>query len=570
MPYLGYIRTEKLSSTQNGTLVIPLCIVRLILKRFYFPIDQQNIQYKNLSTLNNNMFPLNNNKNNHYISYWDKSDKNYIKPKYKSLCQELQKNKIYSLSRTTLKEIYAKSKRLLSLDSFRRKYIAKNRGKWNKICNIKKGSIIKLDHIISLKILILSFNGLIPITTTIHEKQAIAHFCRLIYESIKFFGKYLSQTIQSNKLYIGINKKNDINSSLFNGFTLSTTSSLHIANTFAADKGLIIEIKSLDKKGPLILDCGMISEYVEEQQYQIINDYIDINNIYLYKNNGAAREIEKSYIGIKLWKKIFNGSILVDNNGKLIDFNVQNQRTMMKLFTEYAKIKTGNELNLDNYHTEQQHCNDVHINISDAVQKLFNQFMDNMTHLMINEHYINQINLIPEMEFIRNLFQTESCKSVKQIFMELNFKNKIYSVPFMKWDINGIQIDKLWDLHIIKGDKIKCSIQHLICIPHNDNNYSRYIEFRPYCTVNQHSNTFEFGIELINKPSYIDNIEYEYEFYIPSMLFYYMCSSDDANFPQQNLIDANSFKNHNTKQFTIEIVIRIVNCVINTDQQYNV
>ena len=80
--------------------------------------------------------------------------------------------------------------------------------------------------------------------------------------------------------------------------------------------------------------------------------------------------------------------------------------------------------------------------------------------------------------------------------------------------------------------------------------------FEPYCNVNEKDDTFEFGLELIDKPSYINLLEYEYEIYIPQVPFYYFCLAENSDFKQENLFKASLLKNK--ASFSIEIVVRIL------------
>ena len=86
-------------------------------------------------------------------------------------------------------------------------------------------------------------------------------------------------------LYCGVNSKMILNPSATNSFygPLSTSSSYHVAQTFATDKGMVLSIGSQYPRLRMCnaFDASSMSDYPEEQEYLIGHVYLRIRKIYI-------------------------------------------------------------------------------------------------------------------------------------------------------------------------------------------------------------------------------------------------------------------------------------------------
>ena len=123
---------------------------------------------------------------------------------------------------------------------------------------------------------------------TLEERLSQFHHWRgklLIF--VNKFGAMLSPTTINDKdkmLYHGINGKMILNPSETQSFfgPLSTTSSYHVAKSFATDKGMVLAISSQFPRLSMCraFDASLISDYPEEQEFLIGFIYLRIRKIY--------------------------------------------------------------------------------------------------------------------------------------------------------------------------------------------------------------------------------------------------------------------------------------------------
>eukprot|EP01084_Bolivina_argentea_P261301 441508_1 len=126
----------------------------------------------------------------HHATFWDPNDLYYIKPKYKDIYQELLSNNIFKLDRKQFNNITQHAKQVYI------KFLkAKKREKWNKLCKIPPSTVMSVDHAVAIvaSIHIDELYTKFMITLRSNNKahrSEIAHFARLITESIKLYGTH--------------------------------------------------------------------------------------------------------------------------------------------------------------------------------------------------------------------------------------------------------------------------------------------------------------------------------------------------------------------------------------------
>merc|ERR1712228_650569 len=151
------------------------------------------------------------------FKYHTKSHKNYISPKYKNLKDEILNNTLYTISEFDFNSLTKKSDDYLS--SYRgRSLKARKQSNLNNICHIVPNSIIRLDHIIALMLytnmddlqrefkkgcrFLVEDNENVDLVKL--RNAEIANWCRLLWESITFFGESISK---KQVFYHGLNCK---------------------------------------------------------------------------------------------------------------------------------------------------------------------------------------------------------------------------------------------------------------------------------------------------------------------------------------------------------------------------
>eukprot|EP01084_Bolivina_argentea_P079034 143428_1 len=253
-----------------------------------------------------------------YLNYWEEGYENSVIPIYQSLTNELLNNNIATISKKQYYSLYIECQHLLKLKGYklRAKYIGVN----NKKFNIRKGSNITINHLISLK-LYTDFGEIIKefkkycrrcdrnesVEDLAKRNSQIAHWCRYVKESCTFWGSKMGK---KDVLYTGLNVKLMF-TSMKQHFEcpLSTTTSLGIAANFCDENGIILKLRAANSKTKYF-DVRWLSHFSKEDERLIVGASLKICDIICEKKS------LKSYISaIQLLEQIIGGEF-IDNSEK--------------------------------------------------------------------------------------------------------------------------------------------------------------------------------------------------------------------------------------------------------------
>eukprot|EP01083_Nonionella_stella_P014291 40174_1 len=102
--------------------------------------------------------------------------------------------------------------------------------------------------------------------------QQLYYYARSLYESIEFFGTYMSDDL---KVYHGLDRV-----LFFSKFTtffnqpISTTRELNIANQFSKGMGIILTLKAGKREKAKYLSVSWLSNYPNEDEYLFYGQYV--------------------------------------------------------------------------------------------------------------------------------------------------------------------------------------------------------------------------------------------------------------------------------------------------------
>ena len=175
-----------------------------------------------------------------YLEYWRRNRHNTVLPKYATLREELTMNPYATIT----EEEYERLQQECKLLQLRHKFTAKSIGTMNTVCDIQPDSDMTVEHMICVKLYTdfttqqaifkrhcrrLYKNE--PIESVMKRNSEIAHWCRLLKESVMFFGQTMTA---SEMVYCGLNTHLIFNS-LHQRFEcpLSTSKQLAVAEKFS-------------------------------------------------------------------------------------------------------------------------------------------------------------------------------------------------------------------------------------------------------------------------------------------------------------------------------------------------
>ena len=144
-----------------------------------------------------------------YLEYWRRGRKNSVIPKYETLRDELTKNTHATITEDQYDELVRKCKVFLNVG-----FKANDIGRSNEICKIPPGSPITLEHLIALKLYtdfdkvqrefkrhFRRLRGGETLESVMKRNQEIAHWSRLLRESVMFWGKTMAK---KEEFYCGL------------------------------------------------------------------------------------------------------------------------------------------------------------------------------------------------------------------------------------------------------------------------------------------------------------------------------------------------------------------------------
>ena len=258
-----------------------------------------------------------------YLEYWRPDRKNYVKPKYQSLKEELTKNRHQKLSEQQFDELREICEQYLVLD-FKANFI----GRGNEICYIAAGSAITIAHLMAMKIYTdfddtqrefkrhcrRIYKGE-SVESVMERNREIANWCRLMRECIMFWGKTMKK---KDVFYCGLTARLLLNSEHHRfECPLSTTKSFDVAQQFTDGfTGTILMLKRGNGK-TRYFDCSRISAFPNEEERLFMGSTLKIKGILIY--DGDTKKWEhlkpKGFVSaLAMFEAIYNGHFIDGND----------------------------------------------------------------------------------------------------------------------------------------------------------------------------------------------------------------------------------------------------------------
>ena len=289
-----------------------------------------------------------------YLEYWRHGRRNSVIPIYETLREELTQNRHATISEETYVQLVQTCESFLSVG-----FKANDIGRSNEICNIAPGTAITIEHLIALKIYT-DFDRLQTefkrhcrrlhigesLESVMERNQEIAHWSRLLRESVMFWGKTMAK---KEEFYCGLTARLVLRS-LNQRFEcpLSTTRSfgmifslnhIHIRLSFVHEyssyvrclqstigvaqrftdnyRGVILRIKRANTR-TRCFDVSSLSVYSEEEERLFIGSTIKIIDIVTFNDvDGKWESMKPNYFvaALSMFQQIYNGHF-VDGNSE--------------------------------------------------------------------------------------------------------------------------------------------------------------------------------------------------------------------------------------------------------------
>ena len=252
-----------------------------------------------------------------YLEYWRRNRRNSVLPKYSSLREELTMNRHAAITNGQYDMLLRQCRELRAKYCF----IAKDIGVMNKICGIEPSSAMTVEHVIAIKVYTdFTVHQTVfkqhcrrvhheeTIESLIERNREIAHWCRLLRESIMFYGETMKA---SDVVYCGLNARL-IFRSLHQRFEcpLSTTKQRTVAMHFAEKgNGIILTLKRSNAK-TRYFDVTPFTSYKHEDERLF---------------SGSTLKIIDISLGLKSLKRYINMLRMLEQiaNGHFVDFGEQ-------------------------------------------------------------------------------------------------------------------------------------------------------------------------------------------------------------------------------------------------------
>eukprot|EP01084_Bolivina_argentea_P134273 236867_1 len=235
------------------------------------------------------------------FSYWKQYDLYpFVAPKYDNLKQELLCNTVYQITLERYNDIYEKGSELYTRigsifghGSDKNTPVAHALTHWNDYCNIKAGTPISLQHLLS----ILFYTDVLILTTKMKivcrkinpnetdddvKKRHVEYvnWLKSMAETLIFYGNRF--TINDIAIYQGLNGM-----FLFDQFKAqfhiptSATTDIGQAVGFAKVHGIVLQFGGLDSIGTPYFDTASISAYPHEKEYLFFKGELNITDVYI-------------------------------------------------------------------------------------------------------------------------------------------------------------------------------------------------------------------------------------------------------------------------------------------------
>ena len=250
-----------------------------------------------------------------YLEYWRRGRKNYVNPKYENLKEESTKNQYSKIREETYIELAKQCEQYLN-----RGYKAKDIGIGNKICKIAPGSPITIEHLIVLK-MYSDFDEMQrefkrhcrrlrngeSMKSVRERNREIAHWSRLLRESVMFWGKTMTK---KDQFYCGVSARLVLRS-LNQRFEcpLSTTKDFDVAQRFTDGlSGVVLRMKRANQH-TRYFDMVPFSSFSEAERV-FFGSTIRITGILVYNNDvGKWESLKPKYFvaALTIFEQIYNG-----------------------------------------------------------------------------------------------------------------------------------------------------------------------------------------------------------------------------------------------------------------------
>ena len=262
-----------------------------------------------------------------YLEYWRRDRRNYVIPRHRTLKDEITKNRHSTITEQQFINLKLKCERYLSIYP-----TANDIGIGNEICGISPGSPITIEHLVALK-LYSDFTDLQrefkrhcrrvrhgeSVESVIEKNSEIAHWCRLLRESIMFWGSTMAK---KEIFYCGLTAHLVLRS-LNQRFEcpLSTTCNKNVAERFTDEySGVILKIKRANAR-TRYFDMTSISCHSHEEERLFYGSTIKIIGILEY-NEKSQKWVKweslkpPKFVGaLAMFEQIYNG-YFVDANAE--------------------------------------------------------------------------------------------------------------------------------------------------------------------------------------------------------------------------------------------------------------
>eukprot|EP01083_Nonionella_stella_P016252 45442_1 len=352
----------------------------------------------------------------HQSSYWrcDKSQSNYINPKFRSLKEEMLHNEIYCLASHEWNVVGKKAMKYRFGSLFCESLAANNIYIWNKRTQINRGDPISIAHIICV-LLNTNYCHLSALfKQELHtETQPIAHFCRLLFETVYLFGNVMNR----NEYYYH-NIFSVPSLPLFDSFTLKFNSQIscstsHSQLSHADARTLTLKLHSIHDGVMPYFNVCYFTNYLSEDEVLLFRASLNISELYYHQIVQMSSSTNEFFMrAFKLFIAMGDGCFFTH-------------------FAELMAISTQKTLfGMLSKDTSQSRC---------YFDLLFNHYINNKKEYWINESELDQLD-----QTLRDVF-------VAHLYSEKNSHLMIHKMQLFSWHMERIKIDKKGNTVTLSG-----------------------------------------------------------------------------------------------------------------------
>ena len=264
------------------------------------------------------------------------------------------------------------------------------------------------------------------------EKQKeIYHWYRLLFQLCTFYGQ---STKGGDIFYTGLNIR--LTFKTFNPefyAPISTSTSYFIAEKFADNKGLILQLTPTISSKDSFFDCQLFSDFPDEKENLFfIAHYLEIMDIDYYNFSDVYSSI--NWIpSFKLFSCIFNGNyVFITSKQKELE---KSQKQLLKLIKTF---KVHNNINITD--------NDICYNVPVFMQQLFYQLLHKLKKIKIIPSQYLLLNQDIHRELLEVVSDSDTVYKLQlnPVFAALSIDvNRIIMLQEFKWIFSEEELNKL-------------------------------------------------------------------------------------------------------------------------------